>query len=200
MPQERALQTRGKILEAAIETFSRDGYEATGVAEICAAAGVSKGAFYHHFTSKQEVFLTLTEEWLSGLDRQMQELSASAENVPQALRRTARVAPQLFAEARGRVPLFLEFWRQASRDQRVWEATIAPYRRYTEYFAAMVQRGVEEGSLRKVPPEVVARVLVSLAVGLLLQGALDPAGADWGALTERGVNMLLEGLETRTRR
>jgi AcrR family transcriptional regulator len=194
MPQERALQTRGRILQAAIEIFSRDGYEATGVAEICAAARVSKGAFYHHFSTKQEVFLTLTEEWLSGLNRQMEDLSSSAENVPEVLLRTAGVAPRLFAEAQGRVPLFLEFWRQASRDPHVWQATIAPYHRYTEHFAAMIRRGIEEGSLRQVAPDVGARILVSLAVGLLLQGALDPAGANWGVLAEEGVKLLLEGM------
>ena len=194
MPQKRGLETRDKILKAASGAFSRGGFDATGVSEICKAAGVSKGAFYHHFRSKQEVFLKMTEEWLSGLDQQIQRLTASAENVPQALRQTAQVAPSVFADAEGRVPLFLEFWRQASRDPQIWQATVAPYHRYTEYFAQMIRRGIEEGSLREVPPQVGARILVSLAVGLLLQGALDPQGADWGALVGDGVRLLLEGM------
>ncbi|MGA2112813.1 MAG: TetR/AcrR family transcriptional regulator [Anaerolineales bacterium] len=200
MPQKRSLETREKILKAATAAFSRDGFDATGVAEICAAAGVSKGAFYHHFQSKQEVFLKLTEEWLSGLDQQIQRLAASAEDVPQALWQTAKIAPAVFADARGQVPLFLEFWRQANRDPQIWQATVAPYHRYTEYFAGMIRQGIEEGSLREMPPEVGARILVSLAVGLLLQGALDPEGADWGTLVGDGVRLLLEGMGANSKR
>jgi len=61
--QQRSEETRKHILEAAQRLFSAKGYDATGVAEICQAAGVSKGAFYHHFLTKQAVFLVLLENW-----------------------------------------------------------------------------------------------------------------------------------------
>ena len=91
--------------------------------------------------------------------------------------------------------MFLEFWSNASRDQKVWEATIAPYRWYQDFFSGMIEDGIAEGSLRPVDPETAALVVVSLAVGLMLQGLLDPQGADWGQVTEEGVKMLLRGLE-----
>ena len=66
--QQRSEETRTRLLEAAVRLFAQQGYDASGVAEICAAAGVSKGAFYHHFESKQALFLALLEEWLARLD------------------------------------------------------------------------------------------------------------------------------------
>ncbi|MEJ5199739.1 MAG: helix-turn-helix domain-containing protein, partial [Anaerolineae bacterium] len=66
--QHRGDETRDRILAAAAECFMRAGYDATGVAEICARAEVSKGAFYHHFPGKQAVFLALVEQWLQGVD------------------------------------------------------------------------------------------------------------------------------------
>ena len=48
--------------------------------------------------------------------------------------------------------------------------------------------------MRPVDPDMTAQVLVSLGVGLLLQGVLDPAGADWGQTAEGAIAMLLEGL------
>jgi TetR/AcrR family transcriptional repressor of nem operon len=48
-------ETRRRIVEIASEAFRRQGIEATGVAEIMAAAGLTHGGFYRHFTSKEEL-------------------------------------------------------------------------------------------------------------------------------------------------
>src|SRR5512136_1403879 len=128
--QQRSEETHNRILSAATDLFSKSGYDATGVAEICQAAGVTKGAFYHHFPTKQAVFLELLERWMKGLDVQLQEARSEALTVPEALRLMAERATQQLQVAGGQLPIFLEFWSKASRDPSVWRATIAPYRRY----------------------------------------------------------------------
>jgi len=192
--QARAEKTRERILGAASAEFARHGYDATGVAEICAAAGVTKGAFYHHFAGKQALFLELLDTWLQSLDGRFQAANATAASVPLQLQSMAQGVEQVFADAQGQVPMFLEFWVQAARDPAAWQATIAPYRRYRSWFAEMVKRGIADGSLRAVDPAAAAQVIVALAVGLLLQGLLDPEGADWGRAAEDGVRILLDGL------
>ncbi|MEM9516790.1 MAG: helix-turn-helix domain-containing protein [Actinomycetota bacterium] len=54
--EERRTRTRRAILDAAQARFTRDGWEATSIAEILDDAGVSRGALYHHFDSKEDVF------------------------------------------------------------------------------------------------------------------------------------------------
>ena len=66
--QQRSEETRGRITEAAIKLFSERGFSAASVDDICAEAGVSKGAFYHHFPSKQAIFIALLEGWLKTID------------------------------------------------------------------------------------------------------------------------------------
>lgn len=53
--QDRAIRTRRKILEAAALVFERQGYQPTTIAEILSTAGVTKGALYFHFRSKDEL-------------------------------------------------------------------------------------------------------------------------------------------------
>lgn len=60
--QTRSEETRARILQAALTLFARLGYEAASVEDICVEAGVSKGAFYHHFPTKQAVFLQLLHD------------------------------------------------------------------------------------------------------------------------------------------
>jgi alpha-D-ribose 1-methylphosphonate 5-triphosphate synthase subunit PhnH len=90
--------------------------------------------------------------------------------------------------------MFLEFWLQASRDETVWKAIIAPYRHYQEYFSKLLQAGVEEGSLKPVDSQVAAQVVLSMAVGLVLQGVLDPHGADWEKTARESMQILMNGL------
>lgn len=192
--QHRGDETRSRILAAAAECFMRDGYDATGVAEICARADVSKGAFYHHFPSKQAVFLALVEQWLQGVDAPLRATRGAHETAREQLIGLARAVAPVLAGVQGQIPMFLEFWRQAARDPQVWQATIEPYRRFRAAFAALIRDGIADGSLRPADPDVAALTIVSLGVGLVVQAALDPQGEDWGRAADAALRLLLEGL------
>jgi AcrR family transcriptional regulator len=191
----RGEETRTRILEAAGESFSRHGYDATGVAEICERAGVTKGAFYHHFASKQAVFMELLSDWLEVVDSELAIAQAGAATAPEQLVRMSEMAGGVFQMADGRLPIFIEFLTEARHDPAVWQTVIAPYRRYRDYFGDFIRAGVEEGTLKPVEPDTAAQVIVSLAVGLVLQSVFDPTGADWKKVTLEGVKMFLGGLE-----
>jgi AcrR family transcriptional regulator len=193
--QQRSEETRGRILEAALRLFSQSGYDATGVAEICQAASVSKGAFYHHFPTKQLVFYSLLNDWMGGLDQQLSVFRRQDQPVSQTLVQMASMTKSIFQEADQKLPMFLEFWTQASRDPAVWQATIEPYHRYQEFFTLLVQQGITEGSLRNEDPATVAKIIVALALGLLLQGLLDPQGANWDLVAQKGMQILIDGIK-----
>ncbi|MFF5503645.1 ScbR family autoregulator-binding transcription factor [Streptomyces roseolus] len=77
--QARAIRTRRTILEAAATVFAERGYERATVGEILARAGVTKGALYFHFASKEEVAMgvldaQLLDEPLTPQEVKLQEL------------------------------------------------------------------------------------------------------------------------------
>ena len=61
-PQLRTAETQAKILDAAQEIFSEQGFEKTQLEEVAARAGYSRGAIYAHYASKEDVFLALMEQ------------------------------------------------------------------------------------------------------------------------------------------
>ena len=192
--QVRSEETRNRILQSALRLFSETGYDATGVAGICGAAGVSKGAFYHHFDTKQAVFLQLLEDWLQQVDADLQTALGEAPTVVDGLLGMAARTRGVFSTADGRLSILLEFWAQARKDPVVWERTIAPFRRYRDAFAGIIAKGIEEGSLRPIDADKAAQALMSLAVGIILQGVLDPNGARWDRVIQDTIGMLVEGI------
>ncbi|MEU9857885.1 helix-turn-helix domain-containing protein [Streptomyces sp. NPDC047974] len=68
--QERSSATTGQLLTAARRLFASDGYAAASLDAICSDAKVTKGAFYHHFKNKEQLFRAVYE-------REQQDLSAA---------------------------------------------------------------------------------------------------------------------------
>jgi AcrR family transcriptional regulator len=190
--QQRSEETKTRILESAIKLFSSQGYNKASVDDICREAGISKGAFYHHFESKQALFLDLLDGWLKTIDTAIEE--SKDKTAPETFMLMTQAFPYLFKTAGEGLPMFLEFWLQASRDKKIWEASIAPYRRYHKYFTSLIKKGVKEGSFVDVDPELTSRMIVSTAMGLLLQSLLDPKGANWEKVARDSTNLLVNNL------
>jgi len=53
---------RQRVLDAAASLFQAQGYSATGTQDIFATAGITSGAFYHHFAGKKELGLAVVRE------------------------------------------------------------------------------------------------------------------------------------------
>jgi AcrR family transcriptional regulator len=190
--QQRSEETRARIIESAIKLFSIRGFNASRVDDICAEAGISKGAFYHHFESKQALFLALLDSWLQTIDKAIK--ASKDKTAPETFMQMTEAFPYVFETAGEGLPMFFEFWLQASRDQKVWEASIAPYRRYHKYFTSLIKKGIEEGSFVEVDPELASRMIVSTAMGLFLQSLLDPKGAKWEKVARDSTALLLNSL------
>ncbi len=190
--QRRSEETRIHILRAAAESIREFGYDATGVAEICHRAGLSKGAFYYHFPSKLAVFLALRDQWIASLDAKLVEVRQGGGTILSQLQRMAEMAAWVLRVSDDQLPIFLEFWNKAGREPEFRQSVLVSFQRYKEFFRVMIEEGIKDGSLKNVDPRVTAHIVVSLAFGFFLQGLLDPKGMNWSELSEKGMQTVLQ--------
>ena len=183
LPQRRSLETRQQILDAAYRVFVRAGYGGASVDEIIAEADVSKGAVYHHFSGKEEIFQAILADYVRRCADQMTaafnpdaSLRANVENVLRASWETAKADPAWPA-------LWLEFWAHATRDEHaraiVAESNTTCRRLISGTVAALQQAGVLR---HEIDPEAAARLFIGVNDGILLQWQVQPDEVDPDAL------------------
>ncbi|MFB7631928.1 ScbR family autoregulator-binding transcription factor [Streptomyces sp. NPDC056149] len=103
--QERAKRTKYKIIEAAAQVFFEHGYDGAKIEQILTAAGVTKGALYHHYRSKQEIADALLQQHVGDIavepqDVKLLELVVKGQRLVEGLQRDAvqRAAARLTLE------------------------------------------------------------------------------------------------------
>lgn len=192
--REQSLQTKEKLLGAAQVIFAKSGFDSASVASICEAAGVSKGAFYHHFESKQALFFELMKRWLDDLEERLHEIEAREADVPEKLFSMAHVVGDVLQMGGPQLSIYLEFWNQAIRDRDVHRTLSQPFEDFIAFFSGLLEDGMERGTIKSGDAEMTARVIIALGIGLLFQGLLEPRAADWNEATAFGLNLLFEGL------
>ncbi len=178
-PDERpAERSRAELLEAAVELFARDGFEATSVAAVCARAGLSKGTFYWNFEGKDELLMTVLEERVEAPLREATSALAELAVEEDMSAAANRMLVEFMRGDRAAVILDDEFWRQALRNPQVRERY---RRRQRELRAALAevlrtrtrQLGAPES---ETPYEHVAIAFLALISGILRSRVVDPDG------------------------
>jgi AcrR family transcriptional regulator len=112
--QNRAIQTRRRLLEAARVVFARDGFEHASLQDIATLAGKTRGAFYDNFQNKEDVFFAIFEEDLNRDKALMSESMRQSSTLEGRLDRLAQCLFD-FIQNKERTLLYAEFKTYAIR-------------------------------------------------------------------------------------
>jgi AcrR family transcriptional regulator len=190
---ERSRTTRAAVIEAARVLFVEQGYANVSSDQIVAAAGVTRGALYHHFGGKRELFRTvfeetersLTEEIASAVDALGDPAAGMAVGLTTFLDICQR--PDVMRLVLTDAPAVLG-WQE-------WRAIEA--RHGLGLIRRNLERAARDRLLVPAPLEVLAHLVLSAMIeaALLVAHAPDPGAAR--AEAERGLAILLSGLVIR---
>jgi AcrR family transcriptional regulator len=190
---DRTLATRGAILATARELFGQSGFARTSMDRIAAAAGVAKGAVYHHFPTKEALFEAVFRDASLDLARQLSRPAAGSTDALAAISHGVRAYFAACASGPfgqiilkdGPAVLGWELWREID----------------AEHFGRLIPQALDMAmSMGLIQPQKV-EPLAGLILGAMNEAAAacnaseDPAttGADYA----RAFETLLEGLRRR---
>src|SRR3989304_1860306 len=181
----RREETRGRLMEAAIGVFARSGFDRATVDEIVREAGFSKGAFYVHFESKEDLFWAMLEGRIETLQETMRGALDTTQSVADNER---RILEAIFApdkKDKHWPALFVEFVAHAARNERVREKLHEMYRRWHRFTVEMLEEGRQAGRVRTdIDIKFMASVTMALIEGSLMQSRLAPKSVSLDEMVE----------------
>lgn len=170
--------TKQKLLDIARELIWRNNYDTVGIAEICKNAGVTKGAFYHHFTSKADLFLTVCADQVEQMKAKMDDMLSSRftpleqlENIIDHL--LHKQCCDGVVEIRG-CPLFTAGSQGSCECPEIRTAARDMSDVSIGYYTRLVSNLSDGGYLNSVPhdPELAGRLMHQYIEGLWLHGRM----------------------------
>jgi TetR/AcrR family transcriptional repressor of uid operon len=174
---------RAQILEAALECFATRGYHTATMDDLARASGLSKGSLYWYFSSKEEVFLALFDDWVEPIFDAWTRLESEHRSCLDLVRALGEISFEKMTA--GRIPLGA--WAEFLLQPKARERYASMLRESRGRLAALVRRGIEGGEIRQLDPEGLAVALTATMEGLLLQAMVDAdfdAKAHWPLVWE----------------
>jgi AcrR family transcriptional regulator len=197
---DHVADTRQALVDAARTLFTEQGYAATGTEEIVAAARVTRGALYHHFHDKSDLFRAVMEQIAREVAEHLIDAELSRPSAP------SQPSADAWDEVRAGLRAFLDLCVVTDDFQRIvlvegpavlgheaWDELVA--RHGSNLLAEWLSRAVKQGRITAVPIQPLTRLLIAM----ISESSLYIARADnrsaardaMGAVLDR----LLSGLE-----
>jgi TetR/AcrR family transcriptional regulator, cholesterol catabolism regulator len=165
-PPERSYdpeETRRLLIAAALDLFAEKGFRGTSLQEVAERAGLTKGAFYHHFSTKDDVLHLIHDQFIDrALESQEQALTVY-DTATEQLAKMAFDTTKISIEYQKHVMVFFQELTVIGGETR--EAILEKRRRSTALFEQVVRHGVESGEFdRSLDPNVAALGLLGMWV------------------------------------
>jgi AcrR family transcriptional regulator len=184
-----------RLLHVATRLFARHGFEGTSVQDIVSAAGVTKGAMYHYYDSKDDLLYEVYQQVLSMQLSHLDEIAAGPGSAEQRLRAAAADVVRTSLDNLDDMIVFFRSLHMLPDDKQAEVRT--ERRRYHDKFKALVEEGVAAGTFRAdISADIVVHYFLSVVNQLgswyRPDGPLSPS-----QVGEKFTELLIGGLATR---
>lgn len=155
-----ARYSREELFDLVVAVFNERGYEAASMADLALASGLTKSAFYHHFTSKEELLEMAVNRALTALSAALDRTMAAGPQRPvERLEQAIRATAEILIDELPSVTLLLRIRGNTDIERRA----LAWRRRIDARLAALVRTAAEAGEIRDdIDPRLISRLLFGM--------------------------------------
>jgi len=171
--EEHRLARRQQIVAAARRCVAEQGFHKSTMADVIRESGLSAGAVYGYFKSKEEILAAIAEDALSSVDELFEKLLAAEEPLtPYAALEAALHHIVMVAERPGGdvTRVAIQAWAEAMHNDAILGIARGKYTQLRGHFVAVARKAQEDGTIdADANPEYIGQALFGFVPGFLLQ-------------------------------
>ena len=157
---------KNKILDAAFAVFVEKGYSETTMDDIVHKSKMSKGAIYHYYDSKKELFLSLIDHWEIYSFPDFYSKEGRDKNASEILMNLSKIVLDVFNKKKHVFLAEVEFWALANKDKDVRKKSRALYDKLLYLFELILKKGVRQKEFNEMDTKVVAMTILTSLQGI----------------------------------
>ena len=161
--------TKSRIVDAAREVFSKNGYGDASMRLIAQVADISVGCLYIHFKNKEDLYLTLMRQWMDDLDAQTQEVLTRVDDPADSIREYINVTLQ-FAQSHREVIMLQGCELGVALGLELKRAFFS---RRRLLLRTLLEKGVRSGAFSPCDLDEVTKVLFNTLRGFVFSLVVD---------------------------
>ena len=155
-----------QIMEAAMKVFTKKGFASARVDDIVEESGLSKGAIYHHYNGKKDIFLALIAHWETQTFPNFYSRNGKERSAADTLRDFAKEIIKVFKKRSYVFHAEVEFWSLSNQDDEVRKRSQELYEKIINLFELVIKKGIREKEFTKVNSRMTAIYILSVFQGI----------------------------------
>ena len=187
--------SKNQILKAALKIFVVNGYSNTKMDDIADEAGFSKGAVYHHFSSKDDLFFSLIDYWEASFLPKFYSNNYSNVSLVKVLKELASEVSSNFKNKKYLFLAELEIWALSNRDSKVRERTKKLYNKMLSHLENIFTNAINDGEYKNIDPGMAAMAVMTSMQGVIWFSIFDHKNFTAEEYVNEVINFIINGLK-----
>jgi AcrR family transcriptional regulator len=169
MNKRSGIESKQKIMKAAMDVFSRKGYAKANIREIARTSGISVGGVYLYFRNKEELYRSLINERMLDIGSKTETIAGKTQSASEALSNFLKIHLENALKHKEFILLHIREHGFAfgAQEKRKF------FKKQREMVKKIIQRGIRTGEFRKCNTDAMAKVIMGSLRGIILSMALD---------------------------
>lgn len=201
MPRKGNIQNIAKrkeqILKAAVTAFARSGLKDTSMNDIVRESGLSKGAIYWYYKSKDEIIAELLNEFFDPEDIKKVEVMLSTGTPLQKIEKLVEYMIDEMNQMRRFRPVIQELFVLAFRDEKIRRMTKTNFQASVALLQGIIEEGIRSKQFRRVDPYQVTLAIFEIIESTALFWSLDLIDVDFDKQLRGGIDLILNSIKVK---